>query len=69
MVAGVAEASVETRLREVAECIGAEFRKTVAVIRQQRGNPELVGYDSEQVDVLYELLARGVIEVGPECHG
>jgi len=63
----VAEVPVETRLREVAECVATEFRKTVAVIRQRKGSEELVSYDSEQVGALYELLARGVIEVGPGC--
>ena len=53
--------SPDEELHKVAERVGEEFRKSLAVIT----DPELVPYRSAQVDALYDLLSRGIIEPGP----
>jgi hypothetical protein len=54
-------ASSYGQLREVAEVVGREFRKELALVQRD----PLVRYDPDAVDAIYALLHRGVIEVGP----
>lgn len=52
--------SPDIRLHELAEKVGTEFRKAL-----NARTDGLTPYSADQVDAIYDLLARGVIEVGP----
>jgi len=58
------EPSSDIRVREIAELIGTQFREILSRTLLAQGKDSLVPYSSAQVDAIYDLLCRGVIEPG-----